>query len=61
MVCYNKNSCLANRQVIFRLQFHTGLVHEHTLTFFKEDLDCATEGIYNLVPLMQTVVLIHNW
>ncbi|XP_037626067.1 tensin-3 isoform X1 [Sebastes umbrosus] len=43
VVCYDKNSRAASRQVVFRLQFHTGLVHGHTLTFFKADLDCASE------------------
>ncbi|KAK2835006.1 hypothetical protein Q5P01_015490 [Channa striata] len=43
MVCYDKNSVSATRQVVFRLQFHTGLVHGHSLTFSKVDLDCASE------------------
>ncbi|XP_068599712.1 tensin-3-like [Brachionichthys hirsutus] len=43
VVCYDKNTCSATRQVVFRVQFHTGLVHGHTLTFFKADLDCASE------------------
>ncbi|KAL3047011.1 hypothetical protein OYC64_021271 [Pagothenia borchgrevinki] len=43
VVCYDKNSRSASRQVVFRLQFHTGLVHGHTLTFSKADLDCASE------------------
>ncbi|XP_029285990.1 LOW QUALITY PROTEIN: tensin 3-2 [Cottoperca gobio] len=43
VVCYDKNSRSASRQVVFRLQFHTGLVHGHTLTFCKADLDCASE------------------
>ncbi|KAJ4943083.1 hypothetical protein JOQ06_005592 [Pogonophryne albipinna] len=43
VVCYDKNSHSASRQVVFRLQFHTGLVHGHTLTFSKADLDCASE------------------
>ncbi|XP_023284618.1 tensin-3-like [Seriola lalandi dorsalis] len=43
VVCYDKNSRLSSRQVVFRLQFHTGLVHGHTLTFLKADLDCASE------------------
>ncbi|XP_041790939.1 tensin-3 isoform X2 [Chelmon rostratus] len=43
VVCYDKNSQSASRQAIFRLQFHTGLVHGHTLTFFKADLDCSSE------------------
>ncbi|KAF3690455.1 Tensin-3 Tensin-like SH2 domain-containing protein 1 Tumor endothelial marker 6 [Channa argus] len=45
MVCYDKNSISATRQVVFRLQFHTGLVHGHSLTFSKVDLDCASEEL----------------
>ncbi|XP_034438101.1 tensin-3 isoform X1 [Hippoglossus hippoglossus] len=43
VVCYDKNSRSDRRQVVFRLQFHTGLVHQHSLTFLKADLDCASE------------------
>ncbi|XP_041647797.1 tensin-3 [Cheilinus undulatus] len=43
VVCYDKNSRMSSRQVVFRLQFHTGLVHGHTLTFSKVDLDVASE------------------
>lgn len=43
VVCYDKNSTLSRRHVVFRLQFHTGLVDGHSLTFFKSDLDCASE------------------
>ncbi|XP_042273528.1 tensin-3-like isoform X2 [Thunnus maccoyii] len=43
VVCYDKNSRSASRQVIFRLQFHTGLVHGRALTFSKADLDSASE------------------
>ncbi|KAK7889867.1 hypothetical protein WMY93_025427 [Mugilogobius chulae] len=43
VVCYDKNWRSSSRQVVFRLQFHTGLVHGHSLTFFKADLDCASE------------------
>ncbi|XP_039984327.1 tensin-3-like isoform X1 [Xiphias gladius] len=43
VVCYDKDSRSASRQVVFRLQFHTGLEHGHTLTFLKADLDCASE------------------
>ncbi|XP_029938320.1 tensin 3-2 [Salarias fasciatus] len=42
VVCYDKNSQSACRQVIFRLQFHTGLVVGQSLTFYKADLDCAS-------------------
>lgn len=43
VVCYDKNSRSSCRQVVFRLQFHTGLVHGHSLTFSKAELDCAAE------------------
>uniref|UniRef100_A0A3Q4I1S3 Tensin 3 n=1 Tax=Neolamprologus brichardi TaxID=32507 RepID=A0A3Q4I1S3_NEOBR len=43
VVCYDKNSRSASRQVVFRLQFHTGLICGHALTFSKADLDCARE------------------
>ncbi|XP_059197026.1 si:ch211-191a24.3 isoform X2 [Centropristis striata] len=43
VVCYDKNILSASRQVVFRLQFHTGLVQGHNLTFCKADLDCASE------------------
>uniref|UniRef100_UPI0037E9944B tensin-3-like isoform X2 n=1 Tax=Semicossyphus pulcher TaxID=241346 RepID=UPI0037E9944B len=43
VVCYDKNSRSSSRQVVFRLQFHTGLVHGHTLAFSKADLDVASE------------------
>ncbi|KAI3368120.1 hypothetical protein L3Q82_007852 [Scortum barcoo] len=43
VVCYDKNSRSSSRQVVFRLQFHTGLVQGHALTFFKADLDGASE------------------
>ncbi|XP_030584268.1 tensin-3-like [Archocentrus centrarchus] len=45
VVCYDKNSLSASRQVIFRVQFHTGLIAGHTLTFSKADLDCASEDV----------------
>ncbi|XP_069572949.1 tensin-3-like [Brachyistius frenatus] len=43
VVCYDKNNRAASRQVVFRLQFHTGLVLGHSLAFSKADLDCASE------------------
>ncbi|KAM4738567.1 tensin-3-like [Anableps anableps] len=43
VVCYDKNSQSVSRQGIFRLQFHTGLVVGHSLSFCKADLDCAAE------------------
>lgn len=57
-MCYDKNSHSGSRQVVFRLQFHMGLVHGHALTFFKADLDCASEGIYNLLSPLPTKVLV---
>ncbi|KAM9763173.1 tensin-3-like isoform 2-T3 [Menidia menidia] len=42
VVCYDKGSRSASRQVVFRLQFHTGVVVQHTLSFSKADLDCAS-------------------
>ncbi|XP_024919917.1 tensin-3-like isoform X3 [Cynoglossus semilaevis] len=45
VVCYDKNSRPASRQVVFRLQFHTGLVQGHSLTFLKTDLDRASEDL----------------
>lgn len=43
VVCYDKDSRSSSRQIVFRVQFHTGLVHGHSLTFFKADLDGASE------------------
>ncbi|XP_054911850.1 tensin-3 [Poeciliopsis prolifica] len=43
VVCYEKNLQSVSRQVVFRLQFHMGLVFGHSLSFFKADLDCAAE------------------
>nr|XP_020511548.1 tensin-3-like isoform X1 [Labrus bergylta] len=42
VVCYDKQRHSSSRQVVFRLQFHTGLVHGHTLTFSKAELDVAS-------------------
>ncbi|XP_027883417.1 tensin-3-like isoform X2 [Xiphophorus couchianus] len=41
VVCYEKNLQSVSRQVVFRLQFHMGLVFGHSLSFCKADLDCA--------------------
>ncbi|XP_041696115.1 tensin-3 isoform X2 [Coregonus clupeaformis] len=41
VVCYGENHQTASREVIFRLQFHTGIIHRHNLLFPKEDLDTA--------------------
>ncbi|KAM6962581.1 tensin 3-2 [Aplochiton taeniatus] len=43
VVCYHVNSQSASRQVVFRLQFHTGIIHGHTLLFSKGDLDSASQ------------------
>ncbi|XP_042637372.1 tensin-3 [Orycteropus afer afer] len=39
--CYHKKYRSATRDVIFRLQFHTGAVQDYGLMFGKEDLDNA--------------------
>ncbi|XP_006901673.1 PREDICTED: tensin-3-like [Elephantulus edwardii] len=41
--CYHKKYRSATRDVIFRLQFHTGAVQSHGLVFTKEDLDDASK------------------
>ncbi|XP_069317627.1 tensin-3 isoform X1 [Eulemur rufifrons] len=41
--CYHKKYRSATRDVIFRLQFHTGAVQGHGLVFGKEDLDNASK------------------
>ncbi|XP_015227447.1 PREDICTED: tensin-3-like [Cyprinodon variegatus] len=43
VVCYDKDSQSGSRQVVLRLQFHTGLVAGHSLSFCKADLDCVAE------------------
>ena len=42
--CYHKKYRSATRDVIFRLQFHTGAVQGYGLVFAKEDLDNASKG-----------------
>lgn len=42
--CYHKKYRSATRDVIFRLQFHTGAVQGCGLVFGKEDLDTASQG-----------------
>lgn len=49
--CYHKKFRSATRDVIFRLQFHTGAVHDYRLLFGKEDLDGACRGEVLLPPL----------
>ncbi|XP_054049518.1 tensin-3 isoform X6 [Rissa tridactyla] len=41
--CYHKKYRSATRDVIFRLQFHTGAIQGHSLVFGKEDLDNASK------------------
>ncbi|XP_061852978.1 tensin-3 isoform X2 [Colius striatus] len=41
--CYHKKYRSATRDVIFRLQFHTGAIHGQRLVFGKEDLDNASK------------------
>ncbi|KAM4689774.1 LOW QUALITY PROTEIN: tensin-3 [Discoglossus pictus] len=41
--CYHKKYRSATRDVVFRLQFHTGAVHGHRLMFGKDDLDQANK------------------
>ncbi|XP_073405964.1 tensin-3 isoform X2 [Dendrobates tinctorius] len=41
--CYHKKYRSVNRDVIFRLQFHSGAVHSHRLIFGKEELDHANK------------------
>ncbi|XP_062386334.1 tensin-3-like [Sardina pilchardus] len=40
--CYHKSSS-SNRDIIFRLQFHTGAVQGYNLMFEKEDMECANK------------------
>lgn len=44
MKCYHKKYRSATRDVIFRLQFHTGAVQGYGLLFAKEELDNACKG-----------------
>ncbi|XP_069586468.1 tensin-3 isoform X1 [Ranitomeya imitator] len=41
--CYHKKYRSLTRDVIFRLQFHSGAVHSHRLIFRKEELDHANK------------------
>ncbi|OWK06706.1 hypothetical protein Celaphus_00012132 [Cervus elaphus hippelaphus] len=50
--CYHKKYRSATRDVIFRLQFHTGAVQGYRLVFAKEDLDNASKG--EVLPWVQT-------
>ncbi|KAG7275162.1 hypothetical protein CRUP_015816 [Coryphaenoides rupestris] len=41
--CYHKSEVTSERQVVFRLQFHTGAVQGYSLTFDKEDMEAANK------------------
>lgn len=44
--CYHKSDVTSEREVIFRLQFHTGAVQGYNLMFEKEDMETANKGIH---------------
>lgn len=46
IVCYNKNTEKGTRELVFRLQFHTGTLHGHPSLFHKKDLDLANKGTH---------------
>ncbi|CAJ1072363.1 tensin-3-like [Xyrichtys novacula] len=41
--CYHKSDITSEREVIFRLQFHTGAVQGYNLMFEKEDMETANK------------------
>ncbi|XP_026229666.1 tensin-3 isoform X2 [Anabas testudineus] len=41
--CYHKSDLSSEREVIFRLQFHTGAVQGYNLMFEKEDMEVANK------------------
>uniref|UniRef100_A0A673CWK3 Tensin 3 n=1 Tax=Sphaeramia orbicularis TaxID=375764 RepID=A0A673CWK3_9TELE len=41
--CYHKSEITSDREVIFRLQFHTGAVQGYNLMFEKEDMETANK------------------
>ncbi|KAM7379393.1 hypothetical protein PAMP_004949 [Pampus punctatissimus] len=41
--CYHKSDISSEREVIFRLQFHTGAVQGYNLMFEKEDMESANK------------------
>ncbi|XP_066532616.1 si:ch211-191a24.3 [Hoplias malabaricus] len=43
IVCYYKNVEKGTRELVFRLQFHTGTLHGHPSLFHKKDLDLANK------------------
>lgn len=46
--CYHKSDVTLEREVIFRLQFHTGAVQGYNLVFEKEDMETANKGLHTL-------------
>lgn len=42
--CYHKSDITSEREVVFRLQFHTGAVQGYNLMFEKEDMETANKG-----------------
>uniref|UniRef100_A0A3P8ZCU5 Tensin 3 n=1 Tax=Esox lucius TaxID=8010 RepID=A0A3P8ZCU5_ESOLU len=61
VVCYNKNPEAASREVIFRLQFHTGVIHGHPMLFPKQELDIANKGIVTPVTLVGVSLIVSTW
>lgn len=45
MKCYHRRSRAAEREVVFRVQFHTCTVHGAQLWFGKTELDLACSGM----------------
>ncbi|KAM9720241.1 tensin-3-like isoform 3-T3 [Menidia menidia] len=43
--CYHKSDLTSEREVIFRLQFHTGAVQGYNLMFEKEDMENANKDL----------------
>lgn len=43
--CYDRRSRAAEREVVFRVQFHTCTVHGAQLWFGKTELDLACSGM----------------
>uniref|UniRef100_A0A8P4GMZ9 Tensin 3 n=1 Tax=Dicentrarchus labrax TaxID=13489 RepID=A0A8P4GMZ9_DICLA len=41
--CYHKSDMTSEREVVFRLQFHTGAVQGYNLMFEKEDMETANK------------------
>uniref|UniRef100_A0A6Q2X6Y9 Tensin 3 n=1 Tax=Esox lucius TaxID=8010 RepID=A0A6Q2X6Y9_ESOLU len=41
--CYHKSDVTSEREVIFRLQFHTGAIQGYNLMFEKEDMETANK------------------